>query len=62
VSATDLLIWGIVIHLVIDWLAQNEWMAVNKAKRRKRFEWRADGSWITRCCDRADSVEAGVVD
>jgi len=33
-SATDLLIWGIVVHLVIDWLAQNEWMAVNKAKRR----------------------------
>jgi len=34
VSATDLLLWGAVIHLVIDWLAQNEWMAVNKAKRR----------------------------
>lgn len=33
-SATDLLIWGVVVHLVIDWLAQNEWMAVNKAKRR----------------------------
>jgi hypothetical protein len=32
--ATDLLIWGIVIHLVIDWLAQNEWMAMNKAKQR----------------------------
>jgi hypothetical protein len=34
--ATDLLLWGIVVHLVIDWLAQNEWMAVNKAKRRSR--------------------------
>src|SRR4249919_2097455 len=37
-SASDLLIWGIVIHLVIDWLAQNEWMAVNKATRRERFQ------------------------
>lgn len=33
-SATDLLIWGIVIHLIIDWLGQNEWIAVNKANRR----------------------------
>jgi hypothetical protein len=33
-AATDLLIWSIVIHLVIDWLGQNEWIAVNKAKRR----------------------------
>jgi hypothetical protein len=33
-DATDLLIWGIVVHLVIDWLGQNEWIAVNKAKRR----------------------------
>jgi hypothetical protein len=36
-SATDLLIWGIVVHLVIDWLGQNEWMAVNKMKRRLRM-------------------------
>lgn len=35
-SATDLLIWGIVVHLVVDWLGQNEWMAVNKMKRRRR--------------------------
>jgi hypothetical protein len=36
-DATDLLIWGIVVHLVIDWLGQNEWIAVNKAKRRQRW-------------------------
>jgi hypothetical protein len=62
VRATDLLIWGIVVHLVIDWLGQNEWMAVNKAKRRKRFEWRADGTWITRWWDRhpAAYVHAGL--
>ena len=33
-KATDLLIWGIVVHLLVDWLGQNEWMATNKAKRR----------------------------
>lgn len=29
-SATDLLTWGIVAHLVADWLLQNEWQAMNK--------------------------------
>jgi len=29
-SASDLLIWGIVLHLVADWPLQNHWMAVNK--------------------------------
>lgn len=29
-DATDYLIWGIVAHLVGDWLLQNDWMAVNK--------------------------------
>lgn len=33
-TASELLLWGIVIHLVIDWLGQNEWMAVNKANLR----------------------------
>jgi uncharacterized membrane protein len=28
--ATDVLIWAVVIHLVVDWLLQTEWMAVNK--------------------------------
>lgn len=51
-NATDLLVWGIVIHLVVDWLGQNEWIAVNKAKRRTRvrverlieYKSRIDGS------------------
>lgn len=34
-TATELLTWGIVAHLVCDWLLQNEWMAVNKMKRGK---------------------------
>ena len=33
-DATDLLVWGIVAHLVCDWLLQNEWMAVNKVSLR----------------------------
>lgn len=35
-DATDLLVWGIILHLVGDWLLQNEWMALNKARRRNR--------------------------
>jgi hypothetical protein len=25
-----LLLWGIVVHLCIDWMLQNDWMALNK--------------------------------
>lgn len=31
---TDLIVLGIVIHLVCDWLLQNHWMAMNKANLR----------------------------
>jgi Protein of unknown function (DUF3307) len=30
-SASDLLVWGIVLHLIADWPLQNDWMARNKA-------------------------------
>ncbi len=33
-SASELMIWGLVLHLVADRLLQNEWMALNKMKRR----------------------------
>lgn len=29
-TATQLLIWGVATHLVVDWLFQNQWMAENK--------------------------------
>lgn len=29
-SASDLLVWGLVLHLIGDWLFQNDWMANNK--------------------------------
>lgn len=32
-SSSDLLIWGIVAHLMADWPLQNDWMAQNKMKR-----------------------------
>lgn len=39
-SASDLLVWGIVLHLIADWPFQNNWMANNKMKRRERKGWR----------------------
>ena len=29
-TAAELVIWGVVIHLVVDWLFQNRWIAENK--------------------------------
>lgn len=28
--SADLIVYGFVVHLFVDWLLQNEWMAVNK--------------------------------
>lgn len=39
VDATVLLIWGLVAHFAADWLTQNEWIAINKMKRRKERRW-----------------------
>lgn len=36
-SASDLLIWGLVAHLIADWPLQNDWMANNKMRRRPAF-------------------------
>lgn len=33
-SATELLVWALVAHVVTDWLLQNDWMATNKSLRR----------------------------
>lgn len=35
-SASELMIWGFVLHLMADWLFQSSWMADNKMKRRFR--------------------------
>lgn len=31
-TASELMIWGLVAHLVADWLLQNDWMSRNKVK------------------------------
>jgi hypothetical protein len=33
-TATELLVWGAAIHLVVDWLLQNEWIATHKMDLR----------------------------
>lgn len=38
-TATDLLAWGAVVHLIADWLLQNEWMAMNKVSLRHPAAW-----------------------
>lgn len=30
--AVEYVVWGLVIHLVVDWLLQNQWMAFNKMR------------------------------
>lgn len=34
-TASELLVWGITLHLIADWPLQNDWMANNKADLRK---------------------------
>jgi hypothetical protein len=31
-SSSELLVWGIVLHLIADWPLQNDWMAQNKVR------------------------------
>jgi hypothetical protein len=38
-NSTDLLVWGVVAHLVADWLLQNEWQATNKTNLRHPAAW-----------------------
>lgn len=38
-QATDLLVWGIVVHLIADWLFQTEWMASYKGNLRHPASW-----------------------
>lgn len=42
-SISDLLVWGIVLHLIADWPLQNDWMAKNKMNRRVRALRHGDG-------------------
>jgi hypothetical protein len=33
-TATELLVWGAIVHLAVDWLLQNNWIAVHKSSLR----------------------------
>lgn len=66
-TATEMLLWGWVIHLIADLGLQNAWMAANKARRRQRNDVGAmqgapfrpyDGPWWDR--HPAAYVHAGI--
>jgi len=38
-QATILLVWGVVVHLIADWLLQTEWMARCKTDLRHPAAW-----------------------
>ena len=38
-TATILLVWSIVVHLIADWLFQNDWMALHKVDLRHPAAW-----------------------
>ncbi|CAN5409167.1 hypothetical protein BH10CHL1_BH10CHL1_06580 [soil metagenome] len=42
-EATILLVWGIVVHLIADWLLQNDWMAIHKVDLRHPAAWAHSG-------------------
>lgn len=37
-SASELMIWGFVLHLIADVMLQSSWMADNKMERRRRIK------------------------
>lgn len=38
-EATRLAFWGVTIHLIVDWLLQNDWMARYKSSLKHRAAW-----------------------
>jgi len=38
-STSDLLVWGIVLHLIADWPLQNDWMAKHKQSLLHPAAW-----------------------
>jgi hypothetical protein len=45
-NASELMIWGLVAHLIADWPLQNEWMALNKMKRGRRVHAYHEGNCL----------------
>lgn len=42
-DVTVLLVWGIIVHLIADWLLQTEWMAAHKVDLRHPAAWAHSG-------------------
>lgn len=38
-TTTELAFWGVTIHLFVDWLLQNEWMALYKSDIKSIAGW-----------------------
>jgi hypothetical protein len=38
-TATDVLVWGIIAHLVADWMLQTEWMVLHKTDLHHPAGW-----------------------
>jgi hypothetical protein len=51
---SQLMIWGLVAHLIADWPLQNEWMALNKMKRNKTVDYVDDEGMDTRTKQQRD--------
>ncbi len=49
-EATDLLLWGIIVHLVADWLLQNNWMALHKSSLHHAAAWVHSGIHTAGLC------------
>ena len=49
-QATVLLLWGTVVHLVADWLFQNNWMALHKSDLRHPASWVHSGIHTVGLC------------
>lgn len=50
VEATVLLVWSTVVHLIADWLLQNEWMALHKTDLRHPAAWVHSGIHTVGLC------------
>ncbi|MEZ4734610.1 MAG: DUF3307 domain-containing protein [Caldilineaceae bacterium] len=50
VEATVLLVWSTVVHLIADWLLQNDWMALHKTNLRHPAAWVHSGIHAVGLC------------
>ena len=44
-TPTELLVWALVVHVVVDWLLQTEWMALYKSNLRHPAGWVHAGTY-----------------